>query len=76
MREMDGSEGRHAAMHNGKTRESLVLPGRKRAIGIKKLVTRHKGSPGDDQVHNSNRETGAERGGETVTCSTNNTIQP
>ncbi|EAQ92245.1 predicted protein [Chaetomium globosum CBS 148.51] len=60
MREMDSSKGRHAAMHNGKTRKPLVLSGRESAIGYKALVTRYKGSPGDDQIRNGNRKAGAE----------------
>ncbi|EAQ84100.1 predicted protein [Chaetomium globosum CBS 148.51] len=60
MREMDSSEGRHAAMHSGKTRKPLVLSGRESAIGYKALVTRYEGSPGDDQIRNGNRKAGAE----------------
>ncbi|EAQ84812.1 hypothetical protein CHGG_08826 [Chaetomium globosum CBS 148.51] len=60
MREMDSSEGRHAAMHSGKTRKPLVLSGRESAIRYKALVTRYEGSPGDDQIRNGNRKAGAE----------------
>ncbi|EAQ91643.1 hypothetical protein CHGG_03578 [Chaetomium globosum CBS 148.51] len=60
MREMDSSEGRHAAMHSGKTRKPLVLSGRESAIRYKASVTRYEGSPGDDQIRNGNRKAGAE----------------
>lgn len=46
------------------TSETLDLPGRKRA-GPKGLVTRYEGNPGNDQIRNGNRKTGAGRGGET-----------
>lgn len=53
MRKMDGSKGRHAAIHSSKTRKPLLLYGRESAIRPKGVVARHESSPGNDQVHNS-----------------------
>jgi len=47
MRQVDSFKRRYAAMLNDKTRESLVLPGRESAIGLKALVTRHESGPGN-----------------------------
>ena len=58
MREMDNVEGRHAAMHNDKTREPLVLFGRESTVRCKAVVTRHESSSRGDQIRVGNEETG------------------
>ena len=59
--EMESSKGRHAAMHNDKTREPLVLSRREGTIRPKGVVTRHESRSRDDQVCDGNRKTRPER---------------
>ena len=61
MREMDSVEGRHAVMHNDKTREPLLLFGRESAVSFKALVTRHESSSHGDQIRDGNRDIGPRR---------------
>jgi hypothetical protein len=61
MHQVDSSEGRHAAMHSGKTRKPLILSGRKSAIRPKGVVARHESGPGSDQVRNGDGEIGCGR---------------
>jgi hypothetical protein len=65
---MGGSEGRHAAMHSGKTREPFILPWRESAIGSEDVVAGHESSPGNNQVRNGDGEIGG-GGGTTKTGS-------
>jgi len=59
--EMDSAEGRHATMHNDKTGEPLVLPGRESTVRSEAVVTRHESSSRDDQIYDGNGETGPGR---------------
>ncbi len=61
MREMNSVEGRHATMHNNKTREPLVLFGRESTIGSEAVVSRHESSPRGDQIRDGNGEAGPGR---------------
>jgi hypothetical protein len=55
-------------MYSDETREPLILPWRESAIGSKDVVAGHESSPGNDQVHNGDGETGG-GGGTTKTGS-------